>query len=128
MTFVKSLLRFYSYLFHGLLALFLLAISGMAMATDMHSLQLDMLPWKGESLTHWVFFGSLAGLGTVVLAVFRILPWLFTLWSLVVLVMMVKGYILSGYYFDGGEFRTALWLMAGAVLALVGQASWPVRR
>ena len=117
---LKALVRYFSYLYHGLLCLFLLAISGTAMATDMHSLQLDMLPWKEASLTYWVFGGALLGLGTLALAVKRILPVLFFLWSLVVVVMLVKGYVFSGYFFDSGEFRVAIWLTLGAVLAVAG--------
>jgi len=117
---VKALMRFISYLFHGLLALFLLAISGMAMANNTHSLQLNMLPWKGATLTYWVFLGAIAGLMTLLLALRGTLPVLFFLWSLVVFVMLVKGYVFSGYYFDSGELRTALYLIAGASIALVG--------
>lgn len=120
MALVKGLMRFFSYVYHGLLALFLLAVSGMAMATDMHSLQLDMLPWKGSSLTYWVFAGAVLGLITVVLAVKRVLPLLFFVWSLVVFVLLVKGYVFSGYYFDAGEFRTAIYLIAGALVAMLG--------
>jgi hypothetical protein len=117
---LKALVRGFSYLYHGLLCLFLLAISGTAMATDMHSLQLDMLPWKEASLTYCVFGGALLGLGTLALAVKRILPVLFFLWSLVVVVMLVKGYVFSGYFFDSGEFRVAFGLIAGALMAAAG--------
>jgi len=113
-------MRFFSYLFHGLLALFLLAISAMAMGTGMHSIHLDMLPWQGQSLTYWLLGASLAGLAAVVLAISRVLPLLFFVWALIVFVMMVKGYIFGGYYFSSGEFRTAVMLMAGALIALLG--------
>ena len=117
---LKALVRVFSYLYHGLLCLFLLAVAGTAMVTDMHSLQLDMLPWKEASLTYWVLGGALVGVGTLALAVKRILPVLFFLWSLVVVVMLVKGYVFSGYFFDSGEFRVAIWLMVGALIALAG--------
>ena len=67
-----------------------------------------------------MFGGALLGLGTLALAVKRILPVLFFLWSLVVVVMLVKGYVFSGYFFDSGEFRVAIWLTLGAVLAVAG--------
>ena len=120
MELVKGLMRFFSYLFHAFLSLFLLAVSGMAMAMDMHSLQLDMLPWTGSSLTHWVFFGALAGLITLVLAVKRVFPLLFFLWALVVFLLLVKGYVFSGFYFNGDEFRTAMYLILGSLIALFG--------
>jgi hypothetical protein len=117
---LKGLMRFFGYLYHGLLALFLLAISGVALSTGMHSLKMNMLPWSGESLTWWLFGGSLVGLIIVVLAVKRILPALFFVWSLVVAGFMLKGYVFSGYHFGGGDFRTAMCLIAGAVISLVG--------
>jgi hypothetical protein len=115
-------MRYFGYVYHGLLALFLLAISSMTLASGMHTLHLDMLPWTGASLTYWLFGGSLVGLLTVVLAAKRILPALFFLWSLVVFALMVKGYIFSGHFFDTGELSLALYLIAGALLSLLG--SW----
>ena len=119
MAALKALLRFFSYLFHGLLALFLLAISGLALSSgvDMH---LGMLPWTGDTLVRYVFTGSLIGLLIVILAMRGILRILFLLWSLVVVYFMVKGYWLSGYRFSGQEYQTALWLSVGSLLALPG--------
>ena len=117
---IKALLRYFSYLYHGLLCLFLLGLSAMALATGMHSLQLDVLPWKGTTLTYWIFFGPLLGLMALLMSVKRIFPSLFVLWALIVMVMLVRGYIFSGYYFDTGEFRLAMWLIAGSLIALAG--------
>jgi hypothetical protein len=116
----KTFMRYFGYLYHGLLALFLLAVSGMALATGIHSLHLDMLPWTGASLTYWVFFGALFGLLTVVLAMKRIAPVLFFLWALVVFALMLKGYVFSGYYFESGEFKRTVYLLLGAIVALLG--------
>jgi hypothetical protein len=116
----KALIRYFSYLFHGLLALFLLAISGLALTTGGHTLHLGMLPWTGSTLTYVVFFGSLFGLVSVILAIRGTLPVLFFLWSLAVLVLMVKGYVLTGYRFSSGEARTAGYLMLCSVIALLG--------
>jgi len=117
---IRALLRFYSYLFHGLLALFLIAISGLAMASDAPNLHLDMLPWRGSTLLHVLFFGSFAGLLTLILALYGTLRFLFFLWSLVVAVLLVKGYVFSGYRFAPGELKTAAWLMALAWIAVLG--------
>ena len=116
----KALMRFLSYLFHTLLALFLFAVSGFAMASGARSLHLDMLPWTGSTLTYVLFFGSLFGLVTVVLALKGMLRPLFFLWSLAVTVLLVKGYFLSGYHFAAGEIRTALYLLVASILALFG--------
>ena len=116
----KAIVRFLSYLFHTLLALFLLAVSVLAMAGGARSLHLDMLPWTGSTLTFALFFGSLFGLSTVLMALMGTLRPLFFLWSLAVTVLLVKGYFLSGYYFAAGEVRTALFLLAVSILALFG--------
>jgi hypothetical protein len=116
----KAIVRFLSYLFHTLLALFLFAVSGLAMAGGARSLHLDMLPWTGATLTYVLFFGSLFGLLTILLALQRKLRALFFLWSLAVTVLLVKGYFLSGYHFAAGEFRTAVYLVAASIVALLG--------
>jgi hypothetical protein len=54
------------------------------------------------------------------LAIKRIVPALFFVWALLVLGLMVKGYIFSGYHFGGGDFRTALYLIAGGIISLLG--------
>jgi len=113
-------MRAFSYLFHGLLALFLLAISVVAWSSG-QPLQLEMLPWQGPALTYWLLAASLVGLASVLLAIFRKWRLLFFLWSLAVLAMMARGFFLSHYYFAGpAEFHGALYLTAGALLAALG--------
>jgi hypothetical protein len=124
---LRALMRVFSYLFHGLLALFLLAISLLAWSSG-QPLQLEMLPWQGPPLTAWLLGTALVGLACVILAIFRKWPWLFFLWSLAVLVMMARGFFLSHYYFAGpAEFHRALYLTAGALIAAFG-AWFQVRR
>ena len=117
---LKALMRFYSYLFHAVLALFLIALSGVTMASGAPNLQLGMLPWTGSTLIKVLFWGSLSGLITVILAMrgrFRIL---FLLWDLTVTVLLIKGYVFTGYRFAPDEFRTAAYLIGAALLALPG--------
>lgn len=114
-------MRVYSYLFHGLLALFLLAISGLDLAGSAESLHLSMLPWTGAVLTRWVFFSALFGLVSLLLAIAGKLRVLFFFWSLAVAVMLIRGYFLTSYHFRGAEeFKTALYLTAAALLAILG--------
>jgi hypothetical protein len=117
---IKALLSFLSYLFHILLCLILLAMSGLAMAAGAQSLQLGMLPWTGSTLLYALFFGGLLGLLTVILAIKGWMRPLFFVWSLVVTVLMVKGYIFSGYHFTPGEFNKVLYLIGGSLIALIG--------
>ena len=65
----KALLSFLGYVFHGLLCLILIALSGLAMAAGAQTLQLGMLPWTGSTLLYTLFFGALFGLLTVILAI-----------------------------------------------------------
>jgi hypothetical protein len=117
---LKAVFRWFSYLFHAVLALFLMAISGLAMASGTPNLNLGMLPWTGETLIRYVFFGSLAGLITVLLAMRGILRFLFLIWALAVAYFAVKGYWLSNYRFEGPEYKNALWLTGVALLAIPG--------
>ena len=118
---MATLLRLYSYLYHFALALILFAISGVAIASNVHALNLPMFPWKGDELIHWVFFGSLAGLVAILLAMTGIFKYLFPIWALIVLVMMTRGFLILPYTFAGkDQFYAILGLIAGAFLAFVG--------
>src|SRR5436190_11481990 len=65
---LKAIMRYFAYLFHALLALFLIAISGLAMASGGGDLRLKMLPWEGDTLERVVLVGAIVGLVTVILA------------------------------------------------------------
>lgn len=120
MSALKTLLRLFSYLFHGLLALFLLGIASLALSSG-QTLQLDMLPWEGKELTYWLFFGALLGLILVILAILRIWRPLFFVWTLAVLFLMVRGYFFSRYHFPSlPDVHRALLLVAGALLGAWG--------
>ena len=117
---IKALLSFLSYVYHGLLCLVILALTCLAMAAGAKSLELGMLPWTGTTLLYVLLFGALFGLLTVVLAIKGTLRPLFFLWSLVVMLLLIKGYIFSGYHFAPGEFRTAIYLIVGSIIAVLG--------
>ena len=120
MAALRILMRAFSYLFHALLALFLLGIALIALSSK-QPLQLEMLPWQGQTLTWWVLGGALLGLLSVILAVFRKSRLLFFLWSLAVLFLMARGFFLSHYYFaHPDDLHRALYLTGGALLAVIG--------
>lgn len=113
-------MRLFSYLFHGLLTLFLLGLAVAALSSG-QSLRLEMLPWQGRELTWWLLAAALAGLASVVLAIWGKWRPLFFLWSLAVLGMMARGFFFSHYWFAGPpEFHRALYLTAGALIAVFG--------
>lgn len=117
---LRALIRVFSYLFHGLLTLFLLAISMVALSSG-QPLQLGMLPWEGRTLTYALLCAALVGLLSVILAIFRRWRLLFFVWSLAVLAAMARGFFFSRYYFAGPpEFHSALYLTAGALIAALG--------
>ncbi len=121
MSLLAALLRFFSYLFHLMLSGFLLGISSLALLGGQHNLQLGMLPWTGEDLTWWLFGLSLFGLLSLILAVLGKLRILFVVWTAVALVLIVRGYFLGPYTFDGQEeFKFAALLAGGALLAFFG--------
>ena len=117
---VKALAVFLSYVFHGLLCLILLAVSIVDLAGGAQTLHLGMLPWTGSTLLYALLFGSLAGLVTVLLAIKGTWRPLFFVWSLLVAVLLLKGYIFSGYRFSPGEFGPVMLLIAGSWIALLG--------
>jgi hypothetical protein len=117
---LRALMRVFSYLFHGLLTLFLLGLALVALSSG-QPLQLEMLPWQGQPLSWWLLGGALAGLASVMLAIRRKWRGLFFIWSLAVLVIIVRGFFFSRYYFTGPpEFHRALYLTAAALVALFG--------
>ena len=116
----KTLLRLFSFLFHGLLALFLIAIAGLAVASGVPSLELGMLPWTGMTLSWVVLGGALFGLASVVLAAAMRWRFLFLLYSLTVAFLLIRGYVFSGYHFQPGGVSTAVGLTIGSLLALLG--------
>ncbi len=113
-------MRFYSYAYHGLLGLSLLGIAMVAATSGSHTLQLEVLPWTGAALTWWLLFGSLFGLASLVLAFKGIARVLFLVWSVVVVVMILRGLFFSSYRFTPGEIAFPLLVAGGALLAVLG--------
>ncbi len=116
-----TVMRVFSYLFHLLLALFMFGLFFVAWTSGGSNLSIDVLPWQNATLGYVLLGASIAGIVSVALAVKRILPVLLFLWSVVVLVMLVRGYLFSSYRFDYGYSTPAL-LTLGAFLSVVG--SW----
>ena len=121
MAVVTAILRFLSYLYHGLFAFVLLALGGLVtLAGGADSLHLLMVPWTGKTLLWVLILSGLFGLLTVLLAIRGKLRPLFFLWALVVTVYLVKGYFLGGYRFSPGEFSGVVYLTLGSFVALLG--------
>jgi len=84
------------------------------------TLNLEMLPWSGSDLVSWLLWGSLAGILSIILAITGIFRFLFPIWALAVLVIMIRGFLLKPYTFEGKpDFVSVLWLIGGACLAFL---------
>ncbi len=119
MAAVKFLVSAFSFLFEGLLALFLTAIAGLALASGT-SLNLGMLPWTGSTLDYVLLFGGLCGVILAALAILGKLRPLFFVWTLVVVFFLIKGYIFGGYRFDPASARMAGYLLLAALVSVLG--------
>ena len=119
---VNTILRFFSYLYHLALILFLLILGTFGLFGTNKGLSLKVLPWEDPALSYWLFFGSLICLGLAAAGKLK-LP--FRLWTVVVFVLMVRGFFLTSYYL-GDFFQTAVLITLGALIALYG--SWTSTR
>lgn len=122
-TAIGFLLRVYSYLFHFILGLFLI---GIATVADMSAkpLKMDMLPWEGMTLNHWVLGLGVLAVFCVLLAVTGIFRFLLPLWALFVFIVMFRGFFLTPYDFGSADqFHGAAWLTFGALGAFLSSLS-----
>lgn len=119
MAAVRFIVSVFSYLFEGLLALFLAGIGFIALSSG-SSLHLEMLPWTGATLNYVLLFGGLCGAVLAILAIAGKLRPIFFVWTLVVLVFMIKGYVFGSYRFDPSSAKTAGYLLLGAIIGLLG--------
>jgi hypothetical protein len=127
---IAWLLRVFCYLFHTILSLALLGLGVVAVRSDITDMKLEMLPWQGVELNHWLIGLGLAGLLSVILAVTGKFRLLLSLWAIYVLGMMVRGVFFSSTVsFEGSDdFHNWLWMMGGAVVAFVGSLTAPAKR
>jgi hypothetical protein len=117
---IGFLLRLFSYVFNFILCLFLLGIGLIASAS--HTIpKLGMLPFADENMNQGAISLAAIGLVCTLLAATGIFRYLFPIWTAVVLFLMVKGFFISHYTFTGeAEFKVALWLTLGALVAFCG--------
>jgi hypothetical protein len=119
---IAWLLRVFCYLFHTMISVALLGLGVVGIASDGQNMKVQMLPWQGTELTHWLIGLGVVGLLSVILAVTGKVKFLLPLWSTYVLGMLIKGvFLTSTVSFEGpDDFHNWLWLIGGAVLAMIG--------
>jgi hypothetical protein len=115
-------MRLFSFAFHLFLGVVMMAMGFLAWVSNQHTLQIALLPWTGPTLTYLLMGLGLAGVVITLLAVKRIVPLLFVVWSLAVLVTLARGYFFSSYNFGLSGVGTALCFIAAALIAFVGSA------
>ena len=122
---LATLLQIFSYLFHFGLSLFVGGIAVVGWLSGSGTFDLDMVPWwSGQTLVKWMLAAAAVGLVSVILAVVGKLRSLFALWTLVVLGVIVYGFFLSNYSYEGMDhFKSALWMTGAALAAFVGGVS-----
>lgn len=120
MDIVGNAMRLVGYLFHLLLALFLLAVAAVAFFSSPYTLKIDLLPWEGQTLVLVLLLSALAGIVSLYLALKKGRSMVFLVWSVVVLLMLVRGFFFSSYRFTSGVSWTAVILLAGAAIAVAG--------
>ncbi len=116
---IGTAMRIFSYLYHLVLAVFMLGVSILAWSSGT-TLQIGILPWDGNTLRYVLLFGGIAALIAIALAVTRILPVLFLLWTVAVFFFLFRGYVFSPYQFAEGGLKTAILITLGALVAIVG--------
>lgn len=121
-TVLDTLLRWFALLFHTLFAAAVLILAVISALSPPHELWFPVLPWSGRQLA--VGLASLGVLGILVVwAAARgkaRLLWL--VWSVVVLVLIVRGYWFSDYRFtpESSQLRTAFVAVAAALVGVLG--------
>lgn len=130
MRFLVSILRVFSYGYHTLLGLFLLGIGLVGKFSASHTaFSTPALPGEGdEQITYAIGLGLIA-LVTVALAVLAKFRPPFILWTLAAVVLFFRGFFWEPYYYsDAEEFKFALYLFAGAVVAFLGSLPSPEKK
>jgi hypothetical protein len=116
-----TILCYFAYLFHLLLALFVAGLSLVALLSGFTDLHVGMLPFPAQSLPVWLLVFSLIGLISTLLAFRGKLRAVFLVYALVVFALLVYGYFLSHYIFSGPQEATrAAWITFGALVSFVG--------
>ena len=119
---ITALLRYYSYLFHVLLAFAMLGVSVIALGTNPDALRLEALPWTGSTLTYALIGLAFIGLVSVALAWLKNSAWLLLLWSVAVPLWLTYKFVFTRYGFDPGQLSIAVCLVVAALAAIPGPA------
>jgi hypothetical protein len=124
-SFLRNVLRAYSWIYEAIISFIAVAIAAAAYFTGRERLYIEWLPWPPETQTAWLAGIGLLGLILVVMAVagkFRLLLFAFAIY---VAYLLIKGLFMNVSVPLGGVdgARNAVLATLGALLAVVG--AWP---
>ena len=127
MNALRAFLRLFSYVFHALFVFVTLAMAVITLVGGPQTVNFYLLPWQGRALVYGLLVLAAAGVIVLLLAVRGRTQKLYRIWSVLVLLLVVRYFFFSDYGFtpDTGEFRSALILVLGALLALAGARMEP---
>jgi hypothetical protein len=118
---LDAILRAFSYIYHLLISVVLLALSLVAFASDNYDLKQDLLPWTGKELFYWMLGLGFLGLISLILCFLGKVRVLFPVWALIVVIGLVRGIIFSGMHFASAtDFYYALCFIGAGLIALLG--------
>jgi len=125
LVFLRGVLRVYSWIFESLLCLLGIGVAIVSLTVGAADpVQVDWLPWSRTALPAWLIGLGILGLIFVLLAILNRARILLFLFAAAVFVLLAKGLFLSTASFEGpGEFKTAVWLVIAALIAIIG--AWP---
>jgi hypothetical protein len=125
LRFLRGLLRVYSWIFETLACLLAIGVSIVSLSVGASDpVQVDWLPWSAAALPAWLM--GLGVLGLILVGMALVGKWRFLLFLFAagVFALLAKGFFFSTHSFeDSTEGRTALLIVLGSLLALVG--AWP---
>jgi hypothetical protein len=125
---MRTVARVCACLYGLLISLAALGLVWLALWGGLH-VRLPMFGAEGGGLTGWLLAAGIAGLATVLLAAAGVVRWPLSLWTLVVLVTLFRGYFLSPYTFSGPSgFWSAVGFTGGAALAFLCSLVPPRKR
>lgn len=126
MAFLRAVLRIYSWIFEAILCLAGIGVSIVSLtAAGSDPVLIDWLPWNANTLPAWLIGLGVLGLICIFLAVVGRLRILLFLFAAGVFALIAKGLFFGTHGFAGpSEFRLAIYLVLGALIAILG--AWPL--
>jgi hypothetical protein len=124
-SFLRNVLRVYSWIYEAIISLMAVAIAAAAFLTGHERLYIPWLPWPVEKQSLWLIGLGVLGLILVLLAVARKARILLFIFSGYVAYVLVTGLFLNPNFpfGDGTGMRNAALVTLGGLLAVIG--AWP---